>query len=499
MPAAVRPHPFRLILVATAFACSEPPAAVVPEGAEPPRPASDDCEPPYPMSFAQDHFFFADLDTNRTCTQFIEQDRCVLGIFEDCVTNDGQSTPARQWTGWVDTEGTGRTVQLSGTTAGAAVIARSPSCCEGALMPTSEGPVEWALLACRLNRCGNPRDVAHVGVYFERLRSDLDPQGRVLDPLSAGAAEKGPVWVDGRRELWLLGNGQITLVPVDGRYSNQTIDIPGEGGQALVVTPTAVYAASDDTVTRIELSSLQMQPTTLAGPIQAMSQTSAGLLIACALSTNPEVNELVLLNPQGQILGTALLDGEVDSIAALDDHEHIAVVARRGEPNLIAVAADLTLRTFLDFTDDTGDQITVLDLVEDFAIPKWLVGLPRGWIGFVDQCNAQVLTQCWFEVSEDKTVPPVRVGIPAAASLGPVWYDRTRDRVVVADREGQIVIINRTPLRPHLQETIKLPGELRGLTGVSTDATCTATSTAYAYLRDLQEVRPVSLTGFCPG
>ena len=487
--------PLALGLAGPMVGCSEPPAAIIPNGVEPSPPASNDCQPPYPMSFAQAHFFFADLDADRTCTQFIEQDRCILGIFRDCIADDGEGT--RQWAGRVETLGAERSVRLDGMTNGATVLSRSPACCEGALMPASEGPVEWSLLQCRLNRCGNPRDVAHVGLYFERYTEDLDPQARLLTPLSVDDADEGPLWVPSRGELWFSGSGRLEMIPVDPRSNRRTLDIPGDDSGPMLISSDAVFASADNALTRIELATLALQTTTFEGAILAMTLTPRGLLVAYE-NTPDTMSTLVLVSLDGTILDTESVPGRVRDLAALQDHPDLAVVSRHEEPNLLAVSNDLTLRTFLDFKEDGGDQVTLLDMVEGYAMPGQLAALPGGWIGFVDRCSDRALSRCWFEVSEDTAVLPVRIGIPGAVRFGPFWYDRLRDRVVLTTRSGRLIVLGRHPFHPFLQETVDIGGEPEGLAGASSGPSCTDTSTAYVYIRDLREVKPVQVSGFCP-
>src|SRR5262245_7532167 len=79
-------------------ACAPSPEAPLPlpAGSRPPAPAGG-CD-----IVRQDYagyYWFSDLETGRSCRVYLEQDDCVVAIFDDCTWPDAWGD--RQWTGRV--------------------------------------------------------------------------------------------------------------------------------------------------------------------------------------------------------------------------------------------------------------------------------------------------------------------------------------------------------------------------------------------------------------
>lgn len=249
-------------LSAVAAACDPPgPASLPPaEQVGPPSPAAFACSPPY-ARFAGRAFRWADLDQGRSCSVFLEQDECVLGVYRDCT-----ASAAREWQGEIDAA---NSIRLRSFSPGAhSPMARQPRCCTGALERPSEGPA-WARLHCSTVDCASPHHGDHLGLYLEAAEA-VRPQGTIgaeaqLDgpvvsaqgPFALiagqGLAADGVWRVDGpapRRVRSVADGRVIALAPSEQVWLATGARVLGPGGRewALPSPPLAMAAWSEGAV-----------------------------------------------------------------------------------------------------------------------------------------------------------------------------------------------------------------------------------------------------------
>lgn len=119
--------------------------------------------------FGNAPFHLQDMDSKRVCEVYLEQDECVVAIWEDCTVLAANTQ--RSWQGRIDlTPNMPARVWLQSTSRGSA---QPPAICQGRLELEAETP--RALLDCERSDTGQYR------MYFER----------VLEPREALAAERG--------------------------------------------------------------------------------------------------------------------------------------------------------------------------------------------------------------------------------------------------------------------------------------------------------------------
>lgn len=193
------------MLAIASVGCESPPAPPLPaDGRLPPIEAAADCPPV--TRFAQDYFYIADLATRRSCTLFIEQDECVLGIFDDCSHRSTTVGPRRQWTGRIDHQ---RTISIEPHYK-EDENRKPPDRCTGPLMDP-ESPTRFAALACI--GAADP----HPGLFIERRipTDDVTPFGTIDMDARVELERRATPWDDhlgdvalievaGRSELWVL-------------------------------------------------------------------------------------------------------------------------------------------------------------------------------------------------------------------------------------------------------------------------------------------------------
>lgn len=121
-----------------------------PAGALPLPPAANTCGPA--LQVGRDWFYLADLQSGNSCSVYLEQDECVLGIYDDCTVRVG----ARQWVGRVGTDSsvglTGERVLTPGRTecSGRVGTESDRDHLELGCSPTSEGAVSRLVLERRV-------------------------------------------------------------------------------------------------------------------------------------------------------------------------------------------------------------------------------------------------------------------------------------------------------------------------------------------------------------
>ncbi len=196
----------KIALAAALFSCGKPPAPPPPSDDRlPPLEAAAECPPV--EQFANDYFYVADLETGRSCTLYIEQDECIVGIFDDCShLSSNCDRPRRQWRGTIDLAGSIRlepTYHVQPAT-------RPPAQCTGSI-ESSEDTSRFATLDCT----GGAN--AHPGMFIERRIpiddrvpfGEVDEEGQIelekRNEVVEGHVGDVALIEDGaRRELWSL-------------------------------------------------------------------------------------------------------------------------------------------------------------------------------------------------------------------------------------------------------------------------------------------------------
>ena len=226
------------LIAASALGCDPPAASELPptELVGPSPPAANTCVPPY-ARFANDAFLWADLDRGRSCTVYLEQDECVLGVFRDAACGGDE----REWRGIIDGEDRIRLGALypPGT---AGLLPRSPRCCNGLLRRDDDIPPS-SQLACQMRECGNPADADHLGIRLERMDETVD-RLQVVEETRL----PGPI-VDGHGQLALVSGQSETADGVwslDGGSPNRVRAL--RDGRHLAEGGGRIWVATDEVV-----------------------------------------------------------------------------------------------------------------------------------------------------------------------------------------------------------------------------------------------------------
>ncbi len=141
--------------IAVLVACGSPPAPTFASFEERPA-AAEGCRPPFER-LGPGFVGLEDLDTGRSCEAYLEQDECILGIFDDCTYSfEGR----REWRGSVRTQ---RVEIRPVFTRFDPRDRRSPSLCTGTASPG----VSTLRLACRLD--DHDPGPPHLGVSMTFL------------------------------------------------------------------------------------------------------------------------------------------------------------------------------------------------------------------------------------------------------------------------------------------------------------------------------------------
>ena len=347
-------------LAACLLACAGPNGPPEP-GAElgPAAPAAADCPPV--RQFANDWFYFVDLERGRTCRVFLEQDECVLGVFEDCTNRP------RQWVGTVDGAGMMRLTAVHATPQGLA----DRGTCAGPLRGL-DTPETSARLIC----AAGPGDL-----YFERVDPNAEPFGEVLP--------------EARIEVVSVRSDAI------GRLTDAAIIEVGDTRELWVVV--ANRGAADS-------AHLSIHDIVGAGPRAAIE-----LPFADSLATVPGTGQiavtardrLVLVDAgRRSIVVSATVSGSIDAVAASPDGTaiYIALEARSGPPRVW-----IERRSSSDLTLERGP--TELDL----RLPKIVAadGDPRvfvaGW-GFQEASRLYALSAS-LDIINVREFPVVGAGM----------------------------------------------------------------------------------------
>ncbi len=163
-------------LCAALLACGSPGApGPAPSERTPAPPVANDC-PAVGSPFGNGLFYVQDLNARRVCRAYLEQDECVVAIWDDCTVEVANSQ--RSWEGRIDpVPGAETRMWMRSHSRGSGQAASS---CQGSLELGSE-PAR-ALLECQRD------DLVAFQMYLERVVDPPAPFGEPLPELSVGVA-----------------------------------------------------------------------------------------------------------------------------------------------------------------------------------------------------------------------------------------------------------------------------------------------------------------------
>ena len=222
---------------------SPPPPGPVPGERTPPSPVANDC-PAVGSPFGNDRFHVQNLGPRLVCQVYLEQDECVVAIWDDCTVE--LANTQRSWEGRIDpVPGVDPRIWMRSHSRGSAQEASS---CQGTLELGSETP--RSLLDCQRDGGGS------FQMYLERRVASPAPLGEPMVTLSVGPAPirfitafqstAGPAFLAAVSEfsisegggLFLFrdaGAGQFQRVEVPASYSYLQLAQASEDGRLLVV------------------------------------------------------------------------------------------------------------------------------------------------------------------------------------------------------------------------------------------------------------------------
>lgn len=284
-------------LLGLLLACDAPPAPPAPSHPGAP-PAAATCTPPYER-FGNTEVVWADLDLGRSCTAYLEQDECVLGIWRDCTT----PTP-REWRGRV----TGSRVEMRALHPAGSSLPRKPDCCHGEIVETDDG--RRIDFACSSGACTDEIDlVGHTLETGPRVPAGL---------LSSEGALPG-VMKQVRDGHGLLASGDPTR---DGVWSLAPLErrLALDSAEAFAIDGAGRPWARSDT----RLFGPDGSAHDLPSDTQAMSARATTALVAT------EGGQIIEYGPGGQLAQMQLTDlpGSVSGLASSAEGE-VAILTER--------------------------------------------------------------------------------------------------------------------------------------------------------------------------
>lgn len=450
--------------VAVVIACSSPPEPVYPPRSEigPPYDQARMCQPPFPSGIGNGYYWMADLDLGRSCVVYLEQDDCVLGIYQECAAPD--STVLRQWQGRAKTANTVRWIELSpAVPSGGNPPARSPTCCEGAVVG-EVGGYSTAVLGCLRGRncTGLPPETPptepqdHVGLVLQQVRIGIQPEQRISGtrlPLEAFAPKVTRlITQNAGTELYALVDGPGADA-ADGLYqimltaSGSTRVLSTTSSEPLQVAwdDTQVYLSDGDRVHRRSGSSNQSSGP-LGGKVLAMAAAASGLLVATEDGTGTMLRRL---DP------TTL--GEVASARRTERVSSMAADADPA-PSALAVLSYQDRERLERIGPDLAPMGPVVEL-RDGAIPRQLTFVTTDTYGFLAPCwkDSNARTCYWehfFNGEAQGAGVTERTSAPDVADITDFTIDNLHRYVHLSSSTGPVTVVFRQPLRPALDQRI---------------------------------------------
>ena len=262
-------------------ACGGPPAPPPPPTDRLPPPARASSCPPV-AQFAHQPFFFADMLTRASCPVFLEQDECILAVFDDC-TNVDRTTDDRSPRQWEGRIRVGGIIELEPRHPSPPKIP-PPKRCVGQLQDAASSTAR-----ARLHCEGG--GVAHPGLFIERQDPSAAPFGRVSGRLNV-RPRSFPVddsttdllLLAARRQLWALlampdlaSDAGLIAYDLDTHQTYPKVPIPGARRAAASGQGDRIAASSRHGIHLVDTSSRAVvRSATVADEIGAIEMTADG-------------------------------------------------------------------------------------------------------------------------------------------------------------------------------------------------------------------------------
>ena len=421
-----------LVLVTACSGPSEPPFDAPPA----PVAAADVlCERPgFPQGIGQARYRLLDMDQGAACEVYLEQDECVLAIWQDCT--DGSSNP-REWQGQATVERQVELAPITAATTTGVAIPRSPACCVGPVAAT--GPIDWMLLDCRLDVC-NSSNRRHAGLYLERW-TDPAPALSVVEsvPVTSTVDPTGTadaLWDPDQNRGWLAWSDGGLFV----RQSNGQISAVAElpSAHALAQDSDAVYAASGARLARIDKRDLTVSAeVTLPSDTLALTRSADGVLVAVA----SELGTTLYRFSSSLVLEIQRFhEGRATGLAARPS-DGVVIATFDAPPRLVVLDGALNASQTVAMT--ALPELGVGDVVPH--APQWL---DQDRVAFVGSCFSRSgKVHCYYEHSlTDAGLRTERIGVPDELRL--TDFLPAGDGVWLTGSGGTIHRIDRAPMRP---------------------------------------------------
>ena len=427
---AYAPYRASLVLIAGLNAGCEPPAPAD-LGPEAPLPAAAFCLPPYPR-FANQWVRWADLDRGRSCSVFLEQDECIVGVFRDCTAGD---VDVREWRGAVNTQsGGGAMITLESLhTDEVRAAPRRPKCCQGSLQLSAES--FWGQLQCQLRTCDS-HDESHAGIYFE-LETPAQPAGFAVGRDSLAAI---PIAAEGQVAL-LSGLGPA----VDGVWRitfpiEKLLELP-EGRLMAGVGSQTFWAAAQD---------LLVDPLGGQHPLPGEPRILAASTATAVVVVDDTLLQFTL-DEEAPVASRTRPTIDIAEVVVSDAHQVFLLLHT---PPIIEVL---------------GEELST---TASISYGRLIEGPPRHatWlndrIAFVGRCHIADKNQRCLYTFEPTSGAIDRLGLPDGEDLGrPVFG--SNNTWWVPDTSGLIHVVEPEPLRPLLGARFELPASINWLTRLS--------------------------------
>ncbi|MCC7381438.1 MAG: hypothetical protein IT384_06385 [Deltaproteobacteria bacterium] len=446
MPRWVRAPLLSILLAACASPAAPPPP---PEEVLPPIEEAASCPPT--LRFAQADFYFADLELGNSCRTLLQQEECVLGIFDDCTYRlPGESGEWRQWTGRIERSeeaASGYRVWLRPTalppppTGGAGH-------CQGELREPDILP--YGALSC----------TGTQGLFFEKVDPEAEkigqvkeqPRVEIVNPPSS-TRELLPAFdllsIDNRRELWMIldweggsAQGGVWVGPAGagGRalrvYEQGSLfNIKGMGGRGKVLVAQRGTDQSGrlfliDARQHTELTQADVPGEILA--LDALPDESAWIVAYRSFSANIASQVFLLhpdtLAPLGPALAIELYAASaVRGVSASNGVKVVVAAEARGRaPVVITADGALVKRGQVTFP---GAEQRISELVA-------ITGTDR--VGLIER-----EMNVYYELDLVTLSQDISVAIPSFGALAHLAYDPAKDRVFVASLFGNLTYVDR--------------------------------------------------------
>lgn len=415
MPSGV-PSRIAILIAVAALGC-DPPEAPDLFPTAPPPPAANDCVPPY-ARFANAPFLWVDLDRGASCTVFLEQDECVLGLFRDGCGGD-----EREWRGAIDGEDRIR-LQALYPPGNGALLPRAPRCCDGLLIRSADDP-PWAQLTCQTRSCGASSDADHLGLALERSESTPDRLRLVSE-----VRLPGPI-VDGEGLYALVSGGGSE---VDGVWSLE--DAPRRvrtilDGQQLAEGGVRVWVA---TGARVDGGDVSIP---LEGALSGLVGTSEGIAF---------IRDTTLVHYRPDAPG----GGVVHTSTRTESPLGLAADREEGRIYLLTRSHLVTLDPQLQIVDRQTLELPF------FRTPRAQGEVAEGRVWIVAACHeADLRERCVWSI-ETSSGAVRRVSIPDVEQIGAPT--RAGDQWWIPDASGALHLVDAETLRPLLSSPFSVPG-----------------------------------------